>query len=58
MLAPDGEDIVAAPLRAAFAPQHQKRHRELAAAVGAVVDKVDRGAGAVLVAGRADRLGF
>src|SRR6266446_6547127 len=57
MVAPDAEHIVAAALGAALAPQHQERHRDAAAAVGPVVDEVDRRSGAVLVAGRADRLG-
>ena len=57
VLAPDGEHVVATALRAALAPQDEKRHREVAAAIGAVVDEVDRGTGAILVAGRPDRLG-
>src|SRR5262249_50624260 len=56
MVAPDTEDVVAAALGAALPPQHQERHRQTTAAVGAVMDEVDRSTGAVLVAGRPDRL--
>jgi hypothetical protein len=56
MVAPDAENVVTASLGAALAPQHQQRHRDAPAAVGAVVDEVDRRAGAVLVASRPDRL--
>ena len=54
MLAPHGEHIITAALRAALAPQHEERHSRL---LGAVVDKIDRGPGTVLVAGRPGRLG-
>ena len=57
VLMPDGEHVVATALRAALAPQDEKRHREVAAAIGAVVGEADRGSGAILVAGRPDRLG-
>src|SRR5215831_11384350 len=57
VIAPDRENVVAAPLRAALTPKHQKRDRQLAATVGAVVGQIDRSAGAVLVTGRTDRLG-
>src|SRR6516165_5851538 len=57
VLTPHGEHIVTAALRAALAPQHAKRHGQLSAAVGAVVDEIDRGPGTVLVSGRPDRLG-
>ena len=54
ILAPHGEHIITAALRAALAPQHEERHSRL---LGAVVDKIDRGPGTVLVAGRPGRLG-
>jgi len=37
MVAPDREHIVAAALRAALAPQHEKLRGQLAAAIAAVV---------------------
>src|SRR5215469_2513686 len=57
MVTPDAEDIITAALRAALAPQHEEWHHEPPAAVEAVMDEVDRGAGAVFVAARADRFG-
>src|SRR6266404_7643499 len=56
VLAPYRQHVVAAALAAALAPQDEERHGDLAAAIGAVVFEVDASAGAVLVAGRADRL--
>src|SRR5207249_6893499 len=43
VLAPHAEHVEPAALRTALAPQHEQRHRELAAALGAVVFEVDRG---------------
>ena len=57
VLAPYRKHVVAAALAAAPAPQDQQRHLDLLSAVGAVVLEVDRRAGAIFVAGRADRLG-
>src|SRR5581483_6116253 len=57
VVAPHRQQVVAAALAAAAAPQDQQRRRDLDVPVGAVVFEVDRGAGAVLVAGGADRLG-
>src|SRR6516162_6772382 len=56
MVAPHLEEVVAAPLPTVGPPQHQHRHPDLLRKVGAVVDEVDGCAGAVFVAGRADRL--
>src|SRR5215831_17187622 len=56
MVAPYLKEVIAAPLPAVGPPQRQHRHPDLLRKVGAVVDEVDRGAGAVFVAGRADRL--
>ena len=58
VVAPHRQHVVAAALPAALAPQDEKRHRELLAAVGAVVFQIDARAGAILVAGRPDRLGL
>src|SRR5690242_3181333 len=55
VVAPHRKHVVAAALAAAFAPQNEERHAQLFAAVGPVVFEVDRCAGAVFVAGRADR---
>ena len=51
-----GEDVIAASLPAAHPPQHQHRHPDLLRKVRTLVYEVDRRAGAVLVARRADRL--
>ena len=58
MVAPDGEDVVAAALGTALAPQHQQRHREAVASICAIMDEVDRGTRAVFIASRPDRLGI
>src|SRR5260370_7222566 len=57
VVAPHREHIIAAALPAAPTPQYQERRWDLLCAVGAVMFEVDPGAGAVLVAGRADRFG-
>src|SRR5438270_6070394 len=56
MVAPHLEDVIAASLPAMHPPQHQHRHPDLLREVRTIVYEVDRRAGAVLVARRADRL--
>jgi hypothetical protein len=58
MVAPHLEDVIAASLPATHPPQHQHRHPDLLREVRTVLYEyeVDRRAGAVFVAGRADRL--
>src|SRR5438045_6533795 len=56
MVAPHLEDVIAASLSAMHPPQHEHRHPDLLREVRTVVYEVDRRAGAVLVAGGADRL--
>src|SRR5262249_35559920 len=51
VLTPDPKHIVTAALRASAAPQHQQRHRQPPAAVGAVVVEINRSAGAIFGAG-------
>ena len=56
-VAPDLQDIVETPHRAALAPQHQQRAAHLLRAVRARMLQINRGARAVVLARRVDRGG-
>ena len=55
LLAPGREHVVGAPDQAALAPEREERRRDPAVGVGGVVLEVDRGRGAVVLAGGGDR---